>query len=291
VGDARDGVFDSGVGGLTVVWAILDQLAGEPLLSIGDPAHAPCGPRTIADIRRLALAAMDRLADEGMKPLVIACNPAPLPGVPDARERSGVPVVEVVEEVLVPAARRALGATRNRRVGIIGTTVTITSQAYEDAIAAASGVELTSVACPAFVAFVERGITTGRARPGFPDAYLAQLREADIDALILGCTHYPLLPGVISLVMGERVTLVSSAEETAEDVCRVLAREHAFRDPEPPPPAHRFLATGDQSSFARPGRRFLGPQMFTVQPAAAPARAGRPGAARVGAARLGAAAS
>ncbi len=268
IGDAPVGVFDSGVGGLTVARAVLDQLPNEPILYIGDTAHAPYGPRTIADIRRLGLAAMDRLADEGMKLLVIACNSASLPCLPDARERYGVPVVEVV----LPATRRALAATRSGRVGVIGTSATIRGRAYDDAIAAVSGVELTSVACPAFVDFVERGITSGRQLLGLTEAYFAQLQEADIDTLILGCTHYPLLTGVISLVMGERVTLVSSAEETAKDVYRVLAREHAFRDPGPPP-VHRFLATGDPAAFARLGRRFLGPEMLAVEPAPAP----RPG--------------
>lgn len=264
--NGRIGVFDSGVGGLTVARAILDQLPGEPIVYIGDTAHAPYGPRTIADIRRLSLAAMDRLADEGMKLLVIACNSASMPALPDARERYGVPVVEVVR----PAVRRAIAATRNNRIGVIGTTATIASRAYDDTFAAASGLELTTVACPAFVDFVEHGITSGRQLLGLAEAYLAPLQEADIDTLILGCTHYPLLTGVISLVMGEQVTLVSSAEETAKDVYRVLARDNAFRDPGEPPLPHRFLCTGDPEAFARLGRRFLGPEIATVDTVGGP---------------------
>ncbi|ADP83791.1 glutamate racemase [Pseudofrankia inefficax] len=261
--DAPIGVFDSGVGGLTVARAILDQLPHEPLLYFGDTAHAPYGPRPIAEVRRLALDAMDTLVAEGVKLLVIACNTASAACLRDARERYDVPVVEVV----LPAARRAVAATRSGRVGVIGTVATITSRAYDDAVAAAPDVTLTSVSCPAFVDFVERGTTAGRQLLGLAEAYLAPLQEADVDTLILGCTHYPLLTGVIGLVMGESVTLVSSAEETAKDTYRVLARGGLFRDPELPPPVHRFLATGDPRSFTRIGRRFLGPELAAVLPA------------------------
>ncbi|WP_026311480.1 glutamate racemase [Parafrankia elaeagni] len=261
------GVFDSGVGGLTVARAILDQLPGEPLLYIGDTANAPYGPRPIAEVRRHALAALDHLVAAGVKLLVIACNSASAACLRDARERYDVPVVEVI----VPATRRAVAATRSGRVGVIGTVATITSRAYEDAFAAASGTELVSVACPAFVDFVERGITSGRQLLGLTEAYLAPLQEADVDTVILGCTHYPLLTGVIGLVMGEGVTLVSSAEETAKDTYRVLARDGLFRDPALPLPVHRFLTTGDPGAFARVGRRFLGPEITAVGLAAMPA--------------------
>jgi glutamate racemase len=257
--DAPIGVFDSGVGGLTVARAILDQLPHEPLLYFGDTARAPYGPRPLAEVRGLALAAMDALVAEGVKVLVIACNTASAACLRDARERYDIPVIEVV----LPAARRAVAATRTGRIGVIGTVATITSRAYDDAIA---DVTLTSVACPAFVDFVERGTTTGRQLLGLAEAYLAPLQEAKVDTLILGCTHYPMLTGVISLVMGEGITLVSSAEETAKDTYRVLARGGMFRDPGLPAPAHRFLATGDPRLFARVGQRFLGPELATVLP-------------------------
>jgi glutamate racemase len=254
------GVFDSGVGGLTVARAILDQLPHEPLLYLGDTARAPYGPRPIAEVRQYALECLDRLVAEGVKLLVIACNTASAACLRDARERYDVPVVEVI----MPATRRAVAATRSGRVGVIGTVATIGSRAYEDAFTAASGVSLTSVACPAFVDFVERGITSGRQLLGLTEAYLAPLQEAEVDTVILGCTHYPLLTGVIGLVMGEGVTLVSSAEETAKDTYRVLARDGLFRDPELPPPGHRFLTTGDPALFTRVGRRFLGPELARV---------------------------
>jgi glutamate racemase len=262
------GIFDSGVGGLTVARAILDQLPDEPVLYFGDTARAPYGPRPLAEVRAFALEAMDRLVSEGVKMLVIACNSASAACLRDARERYRVPVTEVV----LPAARRAAAATRNGHVGVIGTVATITSRAYEDAFAAA-GVELTAVACPAFVDFVERGVTTGRQLLGLTEAYLAPLQEADVDTLILGCTHYPLLAGVISLVMGEGVTLVSSADETARDTYRLLARHELFRVPPEPAlrPERRFLTTGDPAAFRRLGSRFLGPEIGSV--AAAPAAA------------------
>jgi glutamate racemase len=258
--DAPIGVFDSGVGGLTVARALLDQLPGEPLVYVGDTAHGPYGPLPIAEVRRHALAAMDALVAEGVKLLVIACNSASSACLRDARERYPVPVVEVIQ----PAVRRAVAATRTNRVGLIGTQITVDSRAYDDAFAAAPQVTLTTAACPRFVDFVERGVTTGRQLLQLATHYLEPVLAADVDTLVLGCTHYPLLTGMISLVVGEGVTLVSSAEETAKDVYRVLVREGLARDEDAPPPSHRFLATGDPEPFARLGRRFLGPEVGTV---------------------------
>jgi glutamate racemase len=260
--DAPIGVFDSGVGGLTVARALLDQLPAEPLLYVGDTAHGPYGPLPIAEVRRHALAAMDCLVAQDVKLLVIACNSASSACLRDARERYDVPVVEVIQ----PAVRRAVAASRNGRVGLLGTAITVASRAYDDAFAAAPQVTLTSAACPRFVDFVERGVTTGRQLLQLATHYLDPVLRAEVDTLVLGCTHYPLLTGMISLVVGDSVTLVSSAEETAKDVYRVLARQDLGRDPDAPPPAHRFLATGDAEPFARLGRRFLGPEIGTVSP-------------------------
>src|SRR3954453_666715 len=257
VSDAPIGVFDSGVGGLTVARALLDQLPHEELLYVGDTAHGPYGPLPIADVRRHALACLDDLVERGVKMLVIACNSASSACLRAARERYDVPVVEVI----APAVRRAVAATRNNRVGLIATAMTVASGAYEEAFAAAPQVTLTSAACPRFVDFVERGVTTGRQLLQLATHYLEPVVSADVDTLVLGCTHYPLLTGMISLVVGEGVTLVSSAEETAKDVYRVLVREGLERDPSAGPPQHRFLATGDPEPFAKVGRRFLGPQI------------------------------
>ena len=258
--NASIGVFDSGVGGLTVARAILDQLPHEPLLYVGDTAHGPYGPLPLAEVRRHALTVCDRLVDEGVKLLVIACNTASAACLRDARERYDVPVVEVI----LPAVHRAVAATRTGRVGLIGTQATVASGAYDDAFAAAPQVTLTSAACPRFVDFVERGVTTGRQLLQLATHYLEPVLAADVDVLVLGCTHYPLLTGMISLVVGEGVTLVSSAEETAKDVYRVLARHDLFRPEDAPPPQHRFLATGEAEPFARLSRRFLGPQVGLV---------------------------
>ena len=258
--DAPIGVFDSGVGGLTVARAILDQLPHEPIRYVGDTARGPYGPRPLAEVRQFALEIMDGLVDDGVKVLVIACNSASAATLRDARERYDVPVVEVVH----PAVRRAAAATRNGRIGVIGTQMTITSRAYEDAFAAAVGVEVHSVACPRFVEFVESGVTGGTELLALADDYLRPLREADVDTLVLGCTHYPLLTGLLSYVMGEGVTLVSSAEETAKDVFRTLVANELVRDPRLPEPVHAFSATGDPQAFERIGRQFLGPEIGSV---------------------------
>ena len=258
--DAPIGVFDSGVGGLTVARAMLDQLPGEPLLYLGDTAHGPYGPLPIVEVRRHALAGLDALVETGVKMLVIACNSASAACLRDARERYDVPVVEVI----APAVRRAVLATRTGRVGLVATTMTVASGAYDEAFAAAPQITLTSAACPAFVEFVERGITTGRQLLQLATHYLEPVLAAGADTLVLGCTHYPLLTGMLSLVVGDGVTLVSSAEETAKDVYRVLDLEGLFRDEDAAEPVHRFLATGDPAPFARVGRRFLGPELGRV---------------------------
>jgi glutamate racemase len=261
--DAPIGIFDSGVGGLTVARAVLDQLPHEALHYVGDTAHGPYGPKPIAEVRSYALAVMDELVASGVKALVIACNSASAACLRDARERYDVPVVEVV----LPAVRRAVAATRNGKVGVIGTVATVTSGAYEDAFAAAQDVTVVSAACPRFAEFVERGVTSGRQLLGLAESYLSPLNEAGVDTLVLGCTHYPLLTGVLSVVMGDGVTLVSSAEETAKDVYRVLTRTGLLRPDDAPEPQHEFRTTGPSESFLRLSHRFLGPGIAAVAPA------------------------
>lgn len=259
--EAPIGVFDSGAGGLTVARALMDQLPGESIIYVGDTANGPYGPLPIAEVRRHALAIADSLVERGVKLLVIACNTASAAMLRDARERYPVPVVEVIQ----PATRRAVITTRSGRVGVIATRATVASRAYEDAFAAAAGVELTSVACPKFVEFVERGITSGRQVLGLAEAYLTPIRDADVDTLVLGCTHYPLLSGIIQLAVGDHVTLVSSAEETAKDVLRLLTAGDLLRpDDAAGPPGHEFLVTGEPEQFRRVASRFLGPGLVTV---------------------------
>jgi glutamate racemase len=261
--DAPIGMVDSGVGGLTVARAVLDQLPHEALRYVGDTANSPYGPKPIAEVRAHALALMDDLVESGVKALVIACNSASAACLRDARERYDVPVIEVI----LPAVRRAVAATRNGQVGVIGTVATITSGAYQDAFAAASGVTVTAAPCPRFAEFVERGVTSGRQLLGLAEAYLAPLNASCVDTLVLGCTHYPMLTGLLSVVMGDSVTLVSSADETAKDVYRVLMQYDLLRPDDAPAPQHVFRATGNAEAFARLSRRFLGPDLAAVAPA------------------------
>lgn len=259
------GIFDSGVGGLTVARSVLDLLPGESVLYIGDTAHSPYGTKPLATVRSLAIEVMDRLVDQGVKMLVIACNSASAAVLRDARERytigRGLPIVEVI----LPAARRAVAASRNGRIGVIGTQATVDSRAYNDALAVVPGIEIFSQACPEFVEVVEQGITTGPRVLSLAHEYLAPLREQEIDTLILGCTHYPLLAGAISYVMGDKVTLVSSADETARDVYRTLVAQKLLREDPDAPPQHRFVSTGADDMFQRLARRFLGPEVDQVE--------------------------
>lgn len=261
--DAPIGIFDSGVGGLTVARAILDQLPGEPILYVADTARNPYGPRPIAQVREYALQVLDHLVGQGVKMLVIACNSASAAVLRDARERYDVPVIEVIH----PAVRHAARTTTNGRVGLIATQATVVSRSYEDAFAAAPHVTLTSVACPRFVEFVERGITMSDELVDVAREYLRPILDADCDTLILGCTHYPLLTGVISYVASNGVTLVSSADETAKDVFRVLRDRGLARAEGAEAPRHRFASTGDPTPFGVLGGRFLGPEIGVVETA------------------------
>lgn len=259
--NAPIGIFDSGVGGLTVARAIIDQLPNESILYVGDTARGPYGPRPLAEVRSFALEIMDQLVAAGVKAIVIACNSASAATLRDARERYDVPLIEVIQ----PAARRAVSATRTGKVGVIGTQATIDSGAYLDAFAAAPHLEISSIACPQFVEFVERGETSGDAITNIAKDYLSPLVQDGVDTLVLGCTHYPLLTGVISYVMGNDVTLVSSADETAKDLYRTLVEHDLLRSTSDGIPTYKFVSTGDSASFATLARRFLGPEVVRVE--------------------------
>ena len=253
------GIFDSGVGGLTVARAIIDQRPGESILYLGDTARGPYGSRSLAEVRSYALEIMDQLITAGVKAIVIACNTASAAMLRDARERYQIPVIEVIQ----PAVRRAVSATRSGKIGVIGTSATIESKAYLDAFAAAPQLSITSKACPLFVEYVESGKTSGDEITKIAQDYLSAMKQAQIDTLVLGCTHYPLLTGVISYVMGNDVTLVSSAEETAKDLYRTLVEAGLLND-QVRPVSHRFVATADPDKFAALAKRFLGPEVLTV---------------------------
>lgn len=260
-GDDRPiGVFDSGVGGLTVVRAIMDDLPNESLVYFGDTARYPYGPRPLEQIREFAVQIARHLAERDVKLIVVACNSATAAALPDVAAQVPVPVVGVIE----PAVRAAMRATRNGVIGLIGTEATVTSGAYQRAFERQPGaraVTLRARACPLFVEFVERGDTTSPAVLATAAEYLRPLQAAGVDTLILGCTHYPLLMGTLNHVMGPDVMLLSSAQETAKDVYEALARGGALRAGGEPP-VHRFESSGDPEIFGALGRRFLGPEFL-----------------------------
>jgi glutamate racemase len=252
VTDARPiGVFDSGVGGLTVARAIADILPNESLLYLGDGAHFPYGPRAVEQIRGFAMDIAAYLVDHDVKMLVVACNSIEVSAIGDIAERHEVPVLGVIN----PGVRAAIRATKSGVIGVIGTEATIATGAYQRAVGSAA--ELHAAACPAFVDHVERGDTTSPALRRAAEGYLAPLTERGIDTLILGCTHYPLLSGLLQVELGPDVVLVSCAEETAKDVYAELLRAARLREIEEPP-SHTFLTTGDAAPFRELASRFWG---------------------------------
>jgi glutamate racemase len=266
VGDDRPvGVFDSGVGGLTVARAILELLPHEPLLYVGDTARSPYGPKPLDDIRRYALEVVDYLLHRDVKLLVVACNSVEVSAIGDIAAGAGVPVVGVID----PGVRAAARITRNGRIGMIGTEATVRSGAYDRALAAAgSEAILLSAACPVFVEHVERGDTTSEPLRSAARRYLEPLRKGGVDTVILGCTHYPLLSGLLQMELGPEVVLVSSAEETAKDVYAALVSAGAGREARSAP-THEFLCTGDPASFGEVAQVFLGPEIAEVRAAQA----------------------
>jgi len=263
--DRPIGVFDSGVGGLTVVRAIVDLLPNEPILYLGDNGRFPYGPRPVEEIRRFGLELADALVARDVKMLVVACNSIEVAAIEDVAGAHGIPVVGVVE----PGARAAVRATRNHRVGMIATEATVASGAYDRAIGdLGADVRLRSVATPEFVDYVERGDTSSKELLGVARGYLEPLRDEGIDTLILGCTHYPMLSGLIQLVMGADVVLVSSAEETAKDVYATLLSSNLLREAggeSAVDPEHAFMTTGDAHRFHRIAHHFLGPTLGGIQ--------------------------
>ena len=255
------GVFDSGVGGLTVVRAIMDQLPQEPIVYVGDTARFPYGPKPVEEIRRYALEIADYLVHRDVKMLVVACNSIEVSAIDHIAMQAGIPVVGVID----PGTRTAVHVTRNERVGLIGTEATVASGAYERAVVATGApVTLRSRACPVFVEHVERGDTTSDELRRAARGYLSPLMADGIDTLILGCTHYPLLSGLLQLELGPDVALVSSAEETAKDVYAGLVAGQLLREDQEGPARHEFLATGDPAAFERVAGVFLGPELTDV---------------------------
>lgn len=259
--EAPIGVFDSGVGGLTVVRAIMNRLPHESIIYFGDNARGPYGPRPIQEVRDFALEISGFLEDLGVKLIVIACNSATSAGLLEVQRRCRVPVLGVVE----PGARGAVQATRNRRIGVIGTVVTIRSRAYLRAIRSLdAGATVISRACPTLVDFVERGEVEGSRLEEEVARYLSPLKRRGVDTVVLGCTHYPLLRKVIGRFMGPDVRLISSDEEVAREVEENLRRRGYLRGSDTPP-TYRFMCSGDVDQAVSLGRFFLGPEVEAVE--------------------------
>ncbi len=255
--DRPIGVFDSGVGGLTVARAIWEALPNESVIYVGDGAHFPYGPKPVEEIRTYAMAIARYLVDLGVKMLVVACNSIEVSAIGDIAASAEVPVIGVI----APGVRAALRVTRNGVIGVIGTEATIRTGGYQRAVGSAA--TLHAAACPLFVEFVERGDTTSRGLREAAAGYLAPLEKEGVDTVIMGCTHYPLLSGLLQVELGSDVVLVSSAEETAKDVYAELVRTDGLRDAEDPP-HHAFLTSGDADAFRSLAELFLGREVAQV---------------------------
>ena len=261
--DSPIGMFDSGFGGLTVARALIDLMPQENLVYIGDTGRYPYGNKPADEVRGYAKElAWSLVREYGAKMIVVACNTAASVALDELVDELPVPVIGVID----PGARALVRVTRNNKVGVIGTVGTIASGAYVQAIrATGASVALTSAACPGFVEFVERDQTTGDEVMVLAERLLAPVRDAGVDALLLGCTHYPYLSRVISDVMGPEVVLVSSADETAFIVKQELEATHLMRTgADNSTGEHKFLSSGDIAWFAQLGRRLLGPELETA---------------------------
>jgi glutamate racemase len=272
--DRPIGMFDSGFGGLTVARALIDMMPNENLVYVGDTSRYPYGNKSASDVRNFALEIANSLVNDfDVKMIVVACNTAASVALLELQSSLSVPVIGVVE----PGARALVNATENNCVAVIGTVGTIASGAYEKAVAGASieinrKVSLTATACPGFVEFVERDETSGKAVTELAEKLLAPIRDAGVDALLLGCTHYPYLSAVIGQVMGSNVRLINSADATASVVREALAQNRISRSVQSGVPdsprffgSHEFYSSGDIRHFAELGRRFLGPELSVAK--------------------------
>jgi len=256
------GVFDSGLGGLTVLRALIDLLPHEDVVYFGDTGRFPYGPKPAEEVREYAVQVSDLLVERGAAMLVVACNSAASAALGTLQARYDIPVVGVIE----PGLRAALSATTTGRVGVIGTVGTIASGAYQRAAERLDpGVELTCAACPGFVEFVESGDLDSDQVHVLAERLLEPVRAAKVDTLVLGCTHYPLLARTIGEVMGRDVVLVSSADETAFAVRTMLEADEAAKSRAAVRATHVFLTSGDVETFRKLGTRFLGPEVQTVE--------------------------
>jgi len=247
------GVFDSGVGGLTVLHECLVTMPHEDFVYLGDHARLPYGPRPLADVREFAREIGSFLETQNVKLIVVACNTASAAALPRLQEELTVPVIGV----LTPEAHAAVQATRNRRIGLLATQGTVDSGRYAELVRALdAGASFHPVACPRLVPLIESDDPYAEETERAVREYAEPLKEAGVDTVILGCTHYPLIRPIFQRVFGRDVTLVFSAEETAREVSETLARKGIENDPARDG-VYRFLSTGDPETFRELGRRFL----------------------------------
>ncbi|MGH7469590.1 MAG: glutamate racemase [Longimicrobiales bacterium] len=259
--DAPIGVFDSGVGGLTVVHELVRGLPHESIIYFGDTARVPYGPKSADTVRRYSREAAAYLVSRGVKLMVIACNTATAHAYEALRASLCIPVIGVIQ----PGARAAVQATQTQRVGVIGTAGTIRSGAYDYAVRALlPDARVYAQACPLFVPIIEEGWSSHQVARLAAQEYLHPLRDVDVDVLILGCTHYPLLRDVISETLGPSVTLVDSAAETAREVAQLLTEADQLSQRDQPGALH-FLASDSPLRFREVGRRFLGEVVRDVE--------------------------
>ncbi|MGQ0704325.1 MAG: glutamate racemase [Gemmatimonadales bacterium] len=255
------GIFDSGLGGLTVAHAIIERLPGESTLYFGDTARVPYGPKSPETVRRYSLEIMQWLLGEGVKAIVIACNTSTAHALEALQAASPVPVFGVIE----PGARAAVAKAQDAPIGVIGTAGTIRSGAYQRAIEALlPGVEVVVKACPLLAPMIEEGWFNHPATRMVAEEYLAPVRARNILTLVLGCTHYPLIKPLIQEVIGERVTLIDSAEETAKTVVEAI-RKGEVEGRGGKGATHRFVVSDDPERFRRVGTGFLGERITAVE--------------------------
>jgi len=249
------GVFDSGFGGLTVARALIDLVPDQDLVYFGDTGRYPYGPRDLDEVREFAIEIADHLVERyGIKLLVVACNTASAAALDDLRDKLAIPVLGVIEPGIVAAAQ----VSRSGRVGVVGTVGLVASGAYPQSVDEHGlDIELTTCACPGFVEFVERGEVDGEGIAVLAERLLSPVKDADVDTLLLGCTHYPYLARTIADVMGRDVVLVSSADETAFEVRRLLVEDRT--------PGyvgqHTFVSSGDANVFEAIGRKLFGAEL------------------------------
>ena len=255
------GIFDSGVGGLTVVKQMFKRLPHESIVYLGDTARVPYGTKSPETIKRFSIENADFLLKFNVKLIVVACNTASSTSMEELIKHVRVPVVGVIK----PGAKKAVSVTRNNKIGIIGTRTTIKSKTYEREIKSLSrNIDVTSKSCPLFVPLVEEGWLREKATFAIAEKYLASFRRKGIDTLVLGCTHYPLLKHVIARVMGKRVKIIDSASSVADEVNTILMSMGELSD-RGKKPRHRFFATDAVEHFVRIGEKFLGSKIDNAE--------------------------